>query len=152
MYWRSESVKGVSLMNRRRNWWILGSLGIVILGIAGLFWQLHSTTTKPPPLPYETIARMGWFQMCWEDRNCVRVEGVPCSCGDAGADYAINKLWEEPWQEFRLAKRERATGHSGSMCLAKTSDAPRCKSDVVPVCLRNRCVLRSRSTGEIWAD
>jgi len=139
-------------MNLRKKLRILGSLGIILLGSAGLLWRYTSSSSPPEPLPYETIARLGWFQMCWEERSCVIIGGVPCSCREAGADYAINGRLEKQWKEYQWAKLKKETGYSAGRCLAHHSNVPRCKSDVVPVCLRNRCVLRSRSTGEIWAD
>ncbi len=54
--------------------------------------------------------------------------------------------------DYLELKHLRRTGATNLECLSAESDAPRCKSDVVPVCLRNRCELRSQSTGEVWAD
>ena len=64
----------------------------------------------------------------------------------------MNYLLKNQWRIYERMKLISRTGAINLECLAAESNAPRCKPDVVPVCLQNRCVLRSQSTGEIWAD
>ncbi len=139
-------------MKRRWKWWILGG---GVTGLAGLAIVVLLLDAPPAPSPTwlpEALGRMGWYQVCREDGDCARVAGVRCSCRSFGVDHAINRRWEDPWRVFSRKKWEKETGRTVFHCFDAYSPAPRCTHDVVPVCLRNRCVLRSRSTGEVWAD
>jgi hypothetical protein len=73
------------------------------------------------------------FYSCNQDSDCIKVEGGCCGCNWGGKATAINKNFEQEWEDKLLDECREI------MCPAVISDDPSCFKE--PKCVNNKCVL-----------
>ncbi len=109
-----------------KKFFFIGGIGVLVLLVIIIVFLNRATIKKP------TVEEIF---LCDEDSDCVKVKAGCCSCYNGGKAIAINKIYEENYDN-NLFERERCDLVD---CITQPSDDPSCFA--TPKCVNNKCEL-----------